>query len=99
VPIGGEVGRGVVFDARSDDSLPGVRRATFDALDGARVPYQLSTAAGWSPARQLATMGFEVMDFAIPVAGVGAPMELISVSDLLATRRAVLALAEAPVVH
>ena len=95
--VGGEIGSGIVFNTPRDAALPDTLRWTFDTLDGARVPYQLTSSGGWgSPSRYLSTQGISFMDFSLPVAGHGTPSEIVSVPDLDSMRRAIKAISEAP---
>lgn len=80
----GDKGRnqGVQVNLRASDSMPAAVAALTRALDGAGVHYQLATAGGRSPAREIGTLDLDVIDVAIAVTGAGTPGELLSVLDL-----------------
>jgi aspartyl aminopeptidase len=80
---GGEPGHGLVLNPRGDDALPAAHRRVIDRLRGAGAQVQLVAEQNWwSPARALGTLDIDAVDVGLPIAGRGAPLELLSILDL-----------------
>ena len=80
---GGKMNRGLAFNTRADDALPGALRRVLDSFDATGAQYQFLTDKGSpSPGKQLGTLDLDIVDVGIPSTGARAPMELISTLDL-----------------
>jgi len=82
--IEGSMNSGVALHPRADDALPVAFRKAIDSFDSSGAQYQLSDKnPGWShPSRDLATLDLDVIEIALPIKRIGAPLELLSTLDL-----------------
>jgi aspartyl aminopeptidase len=76
--------RGIALNPRSDDALPGALRRVMTAFGAGGAQWHLSKAKlEWGAvSRELATLDLDVVEVGLPLAGVGAPYELVSTLDL-----------------
>lgn len=80
----GVANSGVILHPRADDALPAATRRVVDSFKASGAQYQISGKnPGWGhPSRDLATLDLDVVEIALPVKGVGTPLELMSTLDL-----------------
>jgi aspartyl aminopeptidase len=83
--------RGVVLGTRRDDSSPSAFRQAIRLFKAGEVATQHLQTAGWSQAREVASLDIDTVALGLPVTGVGMPYELLSTYDLFHAYRACLA--------
>jgi aspartyl aminopeptidase len=87
----GERNQGIVLGTRRDDSSPTAFRRAMQTFEAGHVETQLLQAAGWSEAREVASLDIDTIAIGLPISGVGRPYELLSTFDLYQARQACLA--------
>ena len=87
----GERNQGIVLGTRRDDSSPKAFRRAMQTFKAGHVETQLLQTAGWSQAREVASLDIDTIAIGLPISGVGMPYELLSTFDLYQARQACLA--------
>tara|TARA_R110002096_G_scaffold435826_2_gene663674 strand:+ start:222584 stop:223996 length:1413 start_codon:yes stop_codon:yes gene_type:complete len=88
---GGVRNQGVVLGTRRDDSSPSAFRRAIQLFADHKVGTQLLQTAGWSEAREIASLDIDTIALGLPISGAGMPYELLSTYDLFQARQACLA--------